>query len=126
MLWHYFAIAPFVWVERRIRNSKRKCLGLKHGLDNATTDESKALLQTEYDKQAALLQKRNKAYGDFCEENNLKKQNERVTIAKWDRKQAAQARAAAKRAEKSLELRKEKPYTQERFSKTVEKAKKKR
>ena len=89
-------------MERRIRDSKRKCMGLKHGLDNATTDEAKALLQTEYDKQAALLQKRNKAYGDFCEENNLKKQNERVTIAKWDRKQAAQARAAAKRAEKSV------------------------
>ena len=77
-------------------------MGLKHGLDNATTDDAKALLQTEYDKQAALLQKRNKAYNDFCDENNLKKQNERVTIARWDRKQAAQARAAAKRAEKDL------------------------
>ena len=84
-------------MERRIRDSKRKCMGLKHGLDNATTDESKELLQEEYNKQAALLQKRNKAYGDFCEENNLKKQNERVTISQWDRKQAAQARAAAKR-----------------------------
>lgn len=91
-------------MERRIRDSKRKCMGLKHGLDNATTDESKALLQNEYDKQAALLQKRNKAYNDFCEENNLKKQNERVAIARWDRKQAAQARAAAKRAEKSVDI----------------------
>lgn len=89
-------------MERRIRDSKRKCMGLKHGLDNATTDESKALLQEEYSKQASLLQKRNKAYSDFCEENNLKRLNERVTIAQWDRKQAAHARAAAKRAEKSV------------------------
>lgn len=84
-------------MERRIRDSKRKCMGLKHGLDNATTDESKALLQKEYDKQASLLQKRNEAYNDFCKENDLKKLNERITIAKWDRKQAAQARAGAKR-----------------------------
>ena len=89
-------------MERRIRDSKRKCMGLQHGVENATTDESKALLQAEYDKQAALLKKRNEAYNDFCEENNLKRLNERVTIAKWDRKQAAQARAAAKKAEKSV------------------------
>lgn len=86
-------------MERRIRESKRKCIGLKQGVDSATTDESKALLREEYGKQAALLQKRNKAYNDFCEENNLKKLNERITIAKWDRSQAAQARAAAKRHE---------------------------
>ena len=87
-------------MERRIRDSKRKCMGLQHGVENATTDESRALVQAEYDKQAALLKKRNKAYNDFCEENNLKRLNERVTIAKWDRQQAAKARAAAKRAEK--------------------------
>ena len=66
------------------------------------TPEGKALAEAEYQKQAALLQKRNKAYNDFCEKNDLKKLNERITIAKWDRKQAAQARAAARRAEKSV------------------------
>ena len=89
-------------MERRIRDSKRKCMGLKQGLDSATTDEGKALAEKAYQKQAALLQKRNQAYNQFCEDNNLKKLNERITIAKWDRSQAAKARAAAKKVQKSV------------------------
>lgn len=89
-------------LERRIRESKRKCMGLKESIDNAQSLESKALLEAEYQKQSALLQKRNKEYNDFCKDNDLKKLNERLTIAKWDRQQAAQARAAAKRTEKSV------------------------
>jgi hypothetical protein len=60
-------------------------MGLKHGVDNATTDEAKAAEETLYQKEAALLQKRNKAYNDFCEENGLKRKSERITIARWDR-----------------------------------------
>ena len=90
-------------MERRIRDSKRQCMGLKKAVDKAETPESKAKLEAEYQKQAALLQKRNSAYNQFCEDNDLKKLNERITIAKWDRKQAAQARAAARKAEKSVE-----------------------
>lgn len=89
-------------MERRIRDSKRQCMGLREAADKAETPESKAKLEAEYQKQAALLQKRNAAYNQFCEDNDLKKLNERITIAKWDRKQAAQARAAAKRREKDL------------------------
>lgn len=89
-------------MERRIRDSKRKCMGLKEAADKAGTPEGKALAEAEYQKQAALLQKRNKAYNDFCEQNDLKKLNERITIAKWDRKQAAKARSAARKAEKSV------------------------
>ena len=89
-------------MERRIRASKRECLGLKEAADKAGTPEGKAMIEAEYQKKAALLQKRNEAYNQFCEENDLKKLNERITIAKWDRKQAAQARAAAKRREKEL------------------------
>lgn len=89
-------------MERRIRESKRKCIGLKQGVDSASTPEGKALAEKAYQRQAALLQKRNQEYDKFCKENNLKKLNERVTIAKWDRSQAAKARAAAKKAEKSV------------------------
>lgn len=84
-------------LERRIRDSKRKCMGFKHGMDNADTDEGRAAAQKEYEKQAALLKKRNKAYSDFCKEHDLKQKYERITIAKWDRDQA---RAAAKAAKK--------------------------
>ena len=86
-------------LERRIRKSKREVMGYRTALDNASTDEAKALMEHEYQKASALLQKRNKAYNDFCEENDLKKLNERITIAKWDRSQAAKARSAAKRYE---------------------------
>ena len=89
-------------MERRIRDSKRQCMGLKEAADKADTPESKAKLEAEYQKQAALLQKRNAAYNQFCEDNDLKKLNERITIAKWDRQQAAQARAAARKKEKSV------------------------
>lgn len=85
-------------LERRIRASKREVMGLRQGVDSAKSDEAKALMEHEYQKASALLQKRNKAYNDFCEENNLKKLNERIAIAKWDRSQAAKARAAAKKA----------------------------
>lgn len=84
-------------LERRIRKSKREVMGYRTALDNASTDEAKALMEHEYQKASALLQKRNKAYNDFCEENDLKKLNERITIAKWDRSQAVKARAAAKK-----------------------------
>ena len=84
-------------MERRIRDSKRKCLGLQAGLENAQTEESKELTRKEYEKQAALLRDRNDAYNEFCEENGLKRQNERIAIANWNRSQAAKARAAAKR-----------------------------
>lgn len=84
-------------MERRIRDSKRKCMGLQHGVESATTDEGRAAAKKAYEKQSALLEKRNKAYKDFCKDNNLKEKHERITIAKWDRSQAAKARAAAKK-----------------------------
>ena len=84
-------------MERRIRDSKRECMGLKEAAEKATTPEGKALLEAEYQKKAALLQNRNSAYNEFCETNDLKKQSDRITIAKWDRKQAAKTRAAAKK-----------------------------
>lgn len=86
-------------LERRIRKTKRETMGKRTAMENAKTDEARKKLEREYQKSAALLQKQNKAYNEFCEENGLKKLNERITIAKWDRSEAAKARAAAKRYE---------------------------
>lgn len=83
-------------LERRIRDSKRQVMGLKTALDNAP-ENGRIDFEREYQKKAALLQKRNKAYNEFCEKNDLKKLSERITVAKWDRAQAAAARGAAKR-----------------------------
>lgn len=84
-------------LERRIRKTKRQVIGLKKSLGAAENDRLRFELDLKYQKKAALLQKQNKAYNDFCKENNLKKLNERIKIAEWDRKQAAAARGAAKR-----------------------------
>lgn len=87
-------------LERRIRKTKREVMGIKEGLDDAKTEASRSELEALYQRKAKLLAKQNKAYNDFCEENNLKRRAERIAIAQWDRKQAAAARAAARKAKK--------------------------
>ena len=84
-------------LERRIRKTKRETMNWKKAADAETDPATKAKSEEKYQQKAALLQKQNKAYNKFCEETGLKKQHDRIRIAKWDRKQAAQARAAAKR-----------------------------
>lgn len=84
-------------LERRIRNTKRKTMNWKTAMDTETDPSKKAELEAKYQQKAALLQKQNKVYNEFCESTGQKKRHDRIQIAKWDRKQAAQARAAAKR-----------------------------
>lgn len=43
------------------------------------------------------MSKQNKAYKQYCKDNNLKEYAERLKVAKWDRKQAAKAAGAARR-----------------------------
>lgn len=75
-------------LERRIKNTKRRVMGYQ-------TEGN----QKKYERAAALLRKQNDAYNKFCEENNLKRRQDRVAIARWNRSQAARARAAANRYE---------------------------
>lgn len=84
--------------EARIRKQKIKVLGLREAIDAAQDAEVKATLQDEYSKAALKLQRYNKAYNDFCEDNNLHKLNDRITVAKWNRSEAAKATAAARKA----------------------------
>ena len=48
-----------------------------------------------------MLQRQNKEYNEFCDTNNFKKRDDRITVAQWDRHQASMARVAAKRGEKA-------------------------
>ena len=73
-------------LERRIRKTKREVINWKTAGD-----------EEMYEKKSALLQKQNAAYNQFCEENGLKKQSERLHIAEWNRIEASRATAAAKR-----------------------------
>lgn len=84
-------------LERRIRKTKQEAMGLKTSMDAETDPAAKAKWEEKYQRKAALLQKQNAAYNQYCKDNNLKRQSERVRIAKWDRSQAAKARAAAKK-----------------------------
>lgn len=82
-------------LERRIRDTKRKTMNWKTAMDAETDPVQKAIFEAEYQRKAALLQKQNAAYKQFCEENDFKTRADRISIAKWDRKQAAAARGAA-------------------------------
>ena len=84
-------------LERRIRDTKRKTMNWKTAMDAETDPVQKSIFEAEYQRKAALLQKQNKAYNNFCKNNDLKRRDDRISIAKWDRKQAAKARAAAKK-----------------------------
>lgn len=84
-------------MERRIRDTKRKTMNWKTAMDAETDPAQKAIFEAEYQRKAALLQKQNKAYKEYCKDNDLRHRDDRISIAKWDRKQAAQARSAAKK-----------------------------
>lgn len=90
-------------LERRIRKTKREVMGLKEGVDAAPSEQAKFAADMDYQKKAALLAKQNAAYKKYCDRNNLRPLSDRIQIAKWDRKQAAAARGAAKRYENAKE-----------------------
>lgn len=90
-------------MERRVRASKKDCMAFREAVEKATTPEGRAAAEAKYQKKAALLQRRNQDYNQFCEENDLKKLNERLAVAQWDRSQAAKARVAARAHSKELQ-----------------------
>lgn len=84
-------------LERRIRKTKREVMGWKEAVDAETDDKVKFELDLQYQKKALLLQRQNEAYKEYCEKNNLRPLADRITIARWNRQQAAAARGAAQR-----------------------------
>ena len=86
-------------LERRIRKIKREVMGLKEAIDNCTDERAKFELDMAYQRQSALLQKQNDNYLEYCGKHDLKPLQDRLSIARWDRKQAAAARGAARRYE---------------------------
>lgn len=84
-------------LERHIRDTKREVMGIKTAIDNCQDGDLKEKLKSMYQQKAALLEKQNDAYHTYCGNNDLKPLEDRLQIAKWDRKQAAAARGAAKK-----------------------------
>ncbi len=83
-------------MERGIRKTKRVLLGIKAGIDASNDKAVKERLTADYQKKAALLKQQNKEYREFCEENGLTVRNDRISIANWNRSQAASASSAAR------------------------------
>lgn len=84
-------------LERRVRKTKREIMGLQEAVEKCQDEAAKFELQQALDRKSYLLSRQNKAYSDFCKENDLRPLNERLQIAKWSREQAAKARGAARR-----------------------------
>lgn len=84
-------------LERRIRKTKREVMGLQEAVEKCQDEAAKFELQQALDRKSYLLSKQYKAYNEFCRENNLRTQSERLQIARWSREQAAKARGAARR-----------------------------
>lgn len=84
-------------LERRVRKTKREVMGLQEAVEKCQDEAAKFELQQALDRKSYLLSRQNKAYSDFCKQNDLRPLNERLQIAKWSREQAAKARGAAKR-----------------------------
>lgn len=84
-------------LERRVRKTKREVMGLQEAVEKCQDKAAKFELQQVLDRKSYLLSRQNKAYSDFCKQNDLRPLNERLQIAKWSREQAAKARGAARR-----------------------------
>ena len=86
-------------LERRIRKTKRAVMGLQEAVDGCKDEQGKFSLQQELDRKSYLLQRQNKAYNEYCKDNDLRPLADRIRIAQWGREQAARARGAARRYE---------------------------
>lgn len=62
-------------------------------MDCSENEEVKASIQEEYNKEALKLSKYNAEYNKFCEDNGLKRLQDRINVAKWNRMEAAKARS---------------------------------
>lgn len=86
-------------LERRIRKTKRRVMGLQAAIDNAQTDEQREAIEQKHREASALLGKQNRTYNEFCKENGLKRQADRIKTARWGREQAKRSIQAEKEAQ---------------------------
>lgn len=89
--------------ERSIRDTRRELIGLDAAIGNCKDEETKFNLQMNYDKTAKKLERQTDAYNQFCDENNLTRDYNRMQTARFDRNQAYKATRGAKRYSNSIE-----------------------
>ncbi len=84
-------------MERAIRKTERQLVAKKEQIDAMTAQPEKTRLEAEYEAIAGKWAKQNKAYNDYCKDNNLQPQYDRTKAAGFGAAQKAAANAAAKR-----------------------------
>lgn len=84
-------------MERSLRARKRKLIEKQEQINNPRDDMDVDKLQQEYDRMAYQLTQKNKAYNDFCKQNDLQLQYDRIKVADFDKEQAKRANSGARR-----------------------------
>lgn len=90
-------------MERNLRAWKRKLLVKEQEIAGVAETDVKEILQRDYDRMAYQLTQKNKAYNDFCKQNNLQPQYDRIKVADFGREQTNQANQGARRYKKEKE-----------------------
>lgn len=91
------------YMERSIRATKWKLIEKEEQINNPREDMDVDKLQKEYDRIAFRMTQQNKAYNDFCKQNDLQPQYDRIKVADFGREQTKRSNAGAKRYKKEHE-----------------------
>lgn len=87
-------------MERSLRAWKRKLIVKEQEIAGVAETDVKEILQRDYDRMAYQLTQKNKAYNDFCKQNDLQPQYDRIKVADFGREQTKRSNAGAKRYKK--------------------------
>lgn len=88
------------YMERSIRATKRKLIEKQEQINNPREDMDVDKLQKEYDSIAFRMTQQNKAYNDFCKQNDLQPQYDRIKVADFGREQTRRSNTGARRYKK--------------------------
>lgn len=87
-------------MERSLRAWKRKLIVKDQEIAGVAETDVKEILQRDYDRMAYQLTHKNKAYNDFCKQNDLQPQYDRIKVADFGREQTKRSNAGARRYKK--------------------------
>ncbi len=87
-------------MERSLRAWKRKLIIKEQEIAGVAEADVKEILQRDYDRMAYQLTQKNKAYNDFCKQNDLQPQYDRIKVADFGREQTKRSNAGARRYKK--------------------------
>ncbi len=95
-------------MERAIRQTKRELLAKQAELSGIAETDVKDMLQPQYDKLAYKLRIQNQQYKQFCADNGLQTQTDRIKVAGFKRTQASKANGRATAYSNSVKVPMEK------------------